>query len=95
MAELHVELVAVEEMIFSGEAEMVRARTLEGELGVLPGHIPLLGQLVDPGEVIIRTRDGDKTFIVHGGFLSVDSDGVSILAETAEPAEVPTASTTN
>ncbi|GAA1659981.1 hypothetical protein GCM10009765_06700 [Fodinicola feengrottensis] len=92
MAELHVELVAVEEMIFSGEAEMVRARTTEGELGVLPGHIPLLGQLVDPGEVRIKTRDGEKVFTVHGGFLSVDSDGVSILAETAEPAEVPASS---
>ena len=47
MATLHVELVAVERMIWSGEANMVVARTTEGELGVLPGHAPLLGQLAE------------------------------------------------
>ncbi|MEU5669394.1 F0F1 ATP synthase subunit epsilon, partial [Micromonospora sp. NPDC047753] len=51
--QLHVELVAVEEKVWSGDAEMVVARTTEGELGVLPGHAPLLGQLAEPGQVRI------------------------------------------
>ena len=85
MATLQVELVAVERKIWSGEATMVIARTTEGELGVLPGHAPLLGQLAPGGVVTIRTETGeDLTVAAHGGFLSVSERGVSILAETAE-----------
>ena len=85
MAQLHVEVVAVEEMVWSGEADMVVARTTEGELGVLPGHAPLLGQLAEGGVVTIRTDSGDDVIVAaHGGFLSVSERGVSILAETAE-----------
>src|SRR4051795_4930241 len=86
VATLQVELVAVERKIWSGEATMVIARTTEGELGVLPGHAPLLGQLAEGGVVTIRTGSGDGDVIVaaHGGFLSVTERGVSILAETAE-----------
>ncbi len=85
MATLQVELVAVERKIWSGEARMVVARTTEGELGVLPGHAPLLGQLAEGGVVTIRTDSGDDLVVAaHGGFLSVTAKGVSILAETAE-----------
>ena len=85
MATLQVELVAVEKMIWSGEARMVIARTTEGELGVLPGHAPLLGELAPGGVVTIRTESGDDLVVAaHGGFLSVTDRGVSILAETAE-----------
>ena len=85
MATLQVELVAVERTIWSGEARMVIARTTEGELGVLPGHAPLLGQLAEGGVVTIRTDSGDDLIVAaHGGFLSVTNKGVSILAETAE-----------
>ncbi|MCV2488772.1 F0F1 ATP synthase subunit epsilon [Geodermatophilus sp. YIM 151500] len=85
MATLQVELVAVERMIWSGEASMVIARTTEGELGVLPGHAPLLGELAPGGVVTIRTGSGDDLVVAaHGGFLSVTDRGVSILAETAE-----------
>jgi F-type H+-transporting ATPase subunit epsilon len=85
VATLQVELVAVERKIWSGEARMVIARTTEGELGVLPGHAPLLGQLAPGGVVTIRTETGDDlTVAAHGGFLSVTDKGVSILAETAE-----------
>lgn len=84
MAQLHVELVAVEETVFSGDAEMLVARTTEGELGVLPGHAPLLGLLADPGEVRIKAAAGDRTFIVNGGFVSITDEGVSILAESVE-----------
>ena len=85
MATLQVELVAVERMIWSGEATMVIARTTEGELGVLPGHAPLLGELAPGGVVRIRPESGDDLVVAaHGGFLSVTEKGVSILAETAE-----------
>lgn len=88
MATLHVELVAVERMIWSGEATMVLARTTEGELGILPGHTPLLGAL-EPGWIVrIDRADEDELRVaVHGGFLSVRKDGVSVLAEMAEPAD--------
>ena len=85
MATLQVELVAVERKIWSGEARTVIARTTEGELGVLPGHAPLLGELAPGGVVRIRPESGeDLVFAAHGGFLSVTEKGVSILAETAE-----------
>ena len=85
MSTLHVELVAVERTIWSGDATMVIARTTEGELGVLPGHAPLLGQLAEGGVVTVRRDDGDDLIVAaHGGFLSVTERGVSILAETAE-----------
>jgi F-type H+-transporting ATPase subunit epsilon len=85
--QLHVELVAVEEKIWSGEAEMVVARTTEGELGVLPGHTPLLGQLAEPGQVRIKRAGGQElAYDVDGGFLSVTGDAVTVLAESASPA---------
>ena len=85
MATLHVELVSVERLIWSGEATMVIARTTEGELGVLPGHAPLLGQLADVGVVRVQQESGDELVVaVHGGFLSVTDQGVSVLAELAE-----------
>lgn len=75
--QLHVELVAVEEKVWSGDAEMVVARTTEGELGVLPGHAPLLGQLAEPGQVRIKLAGGEQVaYEVAGGFLSVSADGV-------------------
>ncbi|SSC24824.1 ATP synthase, F1 complex, delta/epsilon subunit, partial [Klenkia terrae] len=85
VATLQVELVAVERKIWSGEATMVIARTTEGELGVLPGHAPLLGELAPGGVVTIRVDGGEDLVVAaHGGFLSVTEQGVSILAETAE-----------
>ena len=84
MAEIAVELVAVERMLWSGQASIVTAQTTEGEIGVLPGHEPMLGQLVDNGVVVIRPVDGDKLVAaVQGGFLSVSEDKVTILTEFA------------
>ena len=85
---MHVELVSVERALWSGDATAVFARTTEGELGILPGHIPLLGAL-EPGWVvrIDRVDEGELKVAVHGGFLSVREDGVSVLAEMAEFAD--------
>ena len=85
MAELHVELVSVEREIWSGEATQVTARTTEGDIGVLPGHAPLLGQLADGGIITIYQSGGEPVLAaVHGGFLSVTDQGVTVLAEVAE-----------
>ncbi|MGI5212274.1 F0F1 ATP synthase subunit epsilon [Plantactinospora sp. CA-290183] len=88
MAQLQVELVSVEEKIWTGDAEMVVARTTEGELGVLPGHAPLLGQLAEPGQVRIKLAGGEQlSYEVTGGFLSVTGSGVTVLAESATPVD--------
>ena len=84
MAELHIELVSVEREVWSGEATQVIARTTEGEIGILPGHAPLLGQLADGGVVTIYQPEGQLLVAVHGGFLSVTDEGVTVLAEVAE-----------
>src|ERR1700748_522179 len=85
MATMQVELVSVERPIWSGEASAVFARTVDGELGVLPHHAPLLGAL-EPGRIVRIEREGEEDLrvAVHGGFLSVRADGVSVLAEIAE-----------
>lgn len=84
---MHVELVSVERALWSGDATAVFARTLDGELGILPGHTPLLAAL-EPGWIVrIEPTDGEEMRVaVHGGFLSVGKDGVSVLAEMAEMA---------
>jgi F-type H+-transporting ATPase subunit epsilon len=85
---LQVDLVAVEEKIWSGEAEMLIARTTEGDLGVLKGHAPLLGQLANPGEVRVKLAGGKElAYNVSGGFLSITSEGVTVLAESAVAVE--------
>ena len=84
MGELNVSLVAVDRKIWSGTASLVVAKTLEGEIGILPQHEPVLALLAD-SPVRITTTDGRVILAaVHGGFFSVDSDDVSILAESAE-----------
>jgi F-type H+-transporting ATPase subunit epsilon len=87
LAELNVELVAAERLLWSGQASIVVARTTEGELGILPGHTPLLGVLA-AGPVRIRTTGGETVLAaVHGGFLSVADDNVAVLSDVAELAE--------
>lgn len=84
---LQVEVVAVDRNVYSGQATMVVARTTEGEIGVLPGHAPLLGELAEGGVVTITEAGGGQVVAaVHGGFLSVTDEGVTVLAEVAEMA---------
>jgi len=81
---LHVELVSVEREVWNGEADVVVARTTEGEIGILPGHAPLLGQLADGFDVRIKQVGGGEIAVgIAGGFLSVTDAGVTILAEAA------------
>ncbi|MCW2693930.1 MAG: synthase epsilon subunit [Mycobacterium sp.] len=82
MSTMHVELVAPERNVWSGEATAVSARTLSGEIGILPRHEPVLAAL-GAGTVRITTDEGVTVVAVDGGFLSVDASGVRVLAETA------------
>ncbi|AIG64291.1 ATP synthase F0F1 subunit epsilon [Corynebacterium atypicum] len=84
MAEITVELVSVERKLWSGKATILTAQTTEGEIGVLPGHEPMLGQLVENGVVTVRPVDGERRVAaVQGGFLSVSSQKVTVLADWA------------
>jgi len=85
---LHVELVAADRTVWSGEASMVIARTLEGDIGVLRGHAPTLSLL--SASVVEIQVEGTNQLVVaalDGGFLSVANDRVSILAERVERGE--------
>lgn len=78
---LTVEVVSPEKRVWSGEATQVSARTLEGDIGILPNHAPLLGVLVD-GTVTVKAVDGTSNdFPINGGFISVSNNRVSILGE--------------
>lgn len=88
MAEMSVQLVAVERRLWSGTGTFVVAQTTEGEIGIMAGHEPVLGQLIEGGVVKVTTTDGETvTAAVQGGFLSVTADTVSILAESAQLAD--------
>lgn len=83
-----VAVVAVERRIWSGKGSFVFARTTVGEIGILPGHEPTLAQLEEPGLIRIDSTDGNSiTLAVHGGFLSITPEGVTVLAEYAELAD--------
>src|SRR3954454_135273 len=84
VATMNVELVAPDRKIWSGEAEMVIARTTDGDIGILPGHEPTLGVLVESPVRIRRNGEDELVAAVHGGFLSVTRDSVSVLAEVVE-----------
>jgi F-type H+-transporting ATPase subunit epsilon len=81
---LNVAVVSAERELWTGEATQVIARTTEGEIGILPGHEPVLAILA-PGESRVTATDGTVvTARVEDGFLSVQGDTVTIVAGTAE-----------
>lgn len=84
---LHVEVVSPERILWSGEAEMVIARTVGGgDIAFLTGHVPFVGAL-GVGKVTIRPEQGpDELVAVHGGFVEVSNDRVTILSDVAEVA---------
>ncbi|HEY8679876.1 MAG TPA: ATP synthase F1 subunit epsilon [Candidatus Dormibacteraeota bacterium] len=81
-----VRVVSVERSLFEGDAEFVKCRSLDGDLGILPNHSPLLAVLA-PGEVRIdKTGGGSEHIFVGGGFLEVLPERLTILADVAEHA---------
>ena len=84
---VQVDIVSAEREIFSGEAEMVFAPAILGEVGIAPGHAPMLSRL-GPGEVRLRLANSEESsFYVSGGLLEVQPKVVTILSDTAERAE--------
>jgi F-type H+-transporting ATPase subunit epsilon len=82
---LIVEVVTPEKIVYTNEVEMVVAPTIDGEIGVLPLHAPLVGALKG-GEVRVKNGDAVEWFAVSGGYVQVHEDKVIILADDAEVA---------
>ena len=83
MATIHVDIVSAEGEIFSGEASMVFAPAVMGEIGIAPRHAPLLTTL-KPGEVRVQTPNGEEQFFfVGGGAIEIQPHLVTVLADTA------------
>ena len=81
---LNVSVVSADQQIWSGEASMVVAKTVEGEIGILAGHEPLLAILA-AGEVRVNATSGERLIArADDGFLSVENDTVTIVARDAE-----------
>jgi F-type H+-transporting ATPase subunit epsilon len=82
---LHVEVVSPERILWTGEAQLVLARTLGGgDIAFLTGHAPFVGAL-DVHTVVVRAEDGtDEVIAVHGGFIEVSHDRVTVLSDVAE-----------
>jgi len=86
MASIRLDIVTAERSVYSADVDMVIAPGVEGQLGILPHHAPLMTML-QPGELRIK-KGGEETFlVVSGGFLEVRPDRVVVLADAAERAE--------
>jgi F-type H+-transporting ATPase subunit epsilon len=80
---LRVELVAADKAVWSGEAKLVVAKTVEGEIGLMPGHEPMLAILAN-GEVRVTKLEGEVLVVTaDDGFLSVEHDVVTVVARNA------------
>ncbi len=83
MATIVVDVVSAEASVYSGEAKFVALPGQEGELGILPGHVPLITR-IRPGAVRIQTTEGtEESIFVAGGLLEVQPDRVTVLADVA------------
>ena len=83
---LRLDIVTIEREVFSGDVDMVIAPGVEGELGILPRHAPLITALSE-GELRTRRESGDQIFAIGGGYLEVLNNRVTVLADSAEHAE--------
>ncbi|GAA2108710.1 F0F1 ATP synthase subunit epsilon [Kocuria atrinae] len=84
MAELIVEVVALDRKIWAGTAKMVRVRTTEGDIGILPGHESVAG-LLRPGKFAVERVDGGRlSGHIDSGFISVDSNRVTVVADEVD-----------
>lgn len=101
MSVLHVELVSPEHVAYSGDAKMIIARTIEGDIAFLPGHVPFIGVLATHPVRVLLDDGGEQFIAVHQGFVEVsapDAEGdtrVTILSDVCElPAEIDVARAT-
>jgi len=86
MVGIRLDIVTAEQMVYSDEVDVVVAPGVEGQLGILPHHAPLMTML-QPGELLIRKGGEEFSLAVSGGFLEVRPDRIIVLADTAERAE--------
>lgn len=88
---LTLKIITPTRVFYEGPAEMVEFNTSEGEIGVLPGHLPMT-VIVKPGVLTITEPEGDKEAALHAGFAEIQPDRVTILAEIIEwPHEIDAA----
>lgn len=87
MSKMMIEIVTPERVVYSGEATMVIARGVEGELGILPNHTPLVTPLKIAPVRIKQEGDKETIIAVSGGFMEVRGQTVTILAEAAEQSD--------
>lgn len=86
MADLHLEIVTPEKKVFDDVVEVVTIPTASGEVGILPNHAPLISTL-KPGILSYTTRNSTERMVIAGGFVEINSNKVSILADVAERSE--------
>ena len=79
----NLRIITPDRVFYEGEAEMVEFNTTEGQVGVLPGHIPLT-VIIKPGILTIHEAEGEKTAALHAGFAEILPEGITILAEIIE-----------
>lgn len=85
---MHCDIVSAEQQIYSGRVEMIVAAGVQGDLGILPGHAPLLTRLKPgPIRIIKKQQEDEELYYVTGGFLEVQPNVITILADTAVRAE--------
>ena len=84
---LEVQVVSPERVLYEGEADMVVCRPADGDIAFLPGHVPFLGALGDDPVRILLVGGGEQAFAVHGGFVEMSNDRVTVLSDLAEAKE--------
>jgi F-type H+-transporting ATPase subunit epsilon len=84
---LHLQLVSPERVLVDEDVDEVQIPGLDGYLGILPGHAPLLSELKPGGVLSYKSAGGEKVLAVFGGFVEVQPDRVRILADAAERKE--------
>ena len=84
---LRIELVSPEKIVYEGDAELVIARTSDGEIGCQPGHVPFVGNLVSSVVRVALSDGGVQRIAVHSGFVEVSDNHVALLCDVAELAE--------
>ena len=83
---IQCDIITQERIVFSGQVDAVNLPGTEGRMGILPNHSPLLSTL-DFGEVMVRTAGHEDYFAIGGGFVEIQPDHVTILADSAEQAD--------
>jgi F-type H+-transporting ATPase subunit epsilon len=86
MLKIRLEIITAERVVYSEDVDIVVAPGIEGQLGILPHHAPLMTML-QPGELMVRKNNQEELMFVSGGFLEVRGDKVVILADVAERAD--------